>query len=95
MTPEQEQKLITTVERLDATVERLDATVARLDTKVERLDTAVARLDTIVEKLVTDVEKFNDRFSDYQQAMQWVVQLAFSLIAAATITIIASKVLGR
>ena len=51
----------------------------------------IAKLD----KLSTDVEKFNDRFSNYQQATQWVVQLAFTLIASATITIIISSVLRR
>lgn len=48
-----------------------------------------------LDKLSTDVEKFNDRFSNYQQATQWVVQLAFTLIASATITIIISSVLRR
>jgi hypothetical protein len=51
----------------------------------------IAKLD----KLSTDVEKFNDRFSNYQQATQWIVQLAFTLIASATITIIISSVLRR
>ena len=51
----------------------------------------IAKLD----KLSTDVEKFNDRFSNYQQATQWVVQLAFTLIASATLTIIISSVLRR
>lgn len=48
-----------------------------------------------LDQLSTDVEKFNDRFSNYQQATQWVVQLAFTLIASATITIIISSVLRR
>jgi uncharacterized protein (DUF608 family) len=51
----------------------------------------IAKLD----KLSTDVEKFNDRFSNYQQVTQWIVQLAFTLIASATITIIISSVLRR
>ena len=58
---------------------------------IEKLD----KLSTDVDKLSTDVEKFNDRFSNYQQATQWVVQLAFTLIASATITIIISSVLRR
>ena len=31
----------------------------------------------------------------YQKATQWAVQLAFSLIAAATVTVIVSTVLGK
>lgn len=58
---------------------------------IEKLD----KLSTEVDKLARDSEKFNDRFSNYQQATQWVVQLAFTLIASATITIIISSVLRR
>lgn len=58
---------------------------------IEKLD----KLSTEVDKLSKDSEKFNDRFSNYQQATQWVVQLAFTLIASATITIIISSVLRR
>jgi hypothetical protein len=46
-----------------------------------------------LDKLATEVEKFNDRFSNYQQATQWVVQLAFTLIASATLTVIITSVL--
>lgn len=53
------------------------------------------KLSTDVDKLSTDVEKFNDYFSNYQQATQWVVQLAFTLIASATITVIITAVLRR
>jgi hypothetical protein len=58
---------------------------------IERLD----RLSTDVDRLSTDVERSNDRFSNYQQATQWVVQLAFTLIASATITVIVTAVLRR
>jgi len=50
-------------------------------------------LSTRVDKLSTDVESFNDRFENYQKATQWVVQLAFTLIASATITVIVTSVL--
>ncbi|WP_404783532.1 hypothetical protein [Altericista sp. CCNU0014] len=46
-----------------------------------------------IETLSKDVERSNERFANYQQAVQWVVQLAFTLIASATITIIISSVL--
>ena len=58
---------------------------------IEKLDSLSTRID----HLATDVEKFNDRFSNYQQATQWVVQLAFTLIASATITVIITSVLRR
>jgi nitrate/nitrite-specific signal transduction histidine kinase len=48
-----------------------------------------------IETLTEDIERSNERFNNYQQAVQWVVQLAFSLIASATITIIISSVLRK
>ncbi len=58
---------------------------------IEKLD----KLSTDVDKLSTDIEKFNERFSNYQQATQWVVQLAFTLIASATITVIITSVFRK
>ncbi len=72
-------------------IEKLDSLLTRVDT----LSTRVDNLSTRVDHLATDVEKFNDRFSNYQQATQWVVQLAFTLIASATITVIITSVLRR
>jgi uncharacterized protein YlxW (UPF0749 family) len=48
-----------------------------------------------VEQFNQEVEQFNQKFDNYQKATQWVVQLAFSLIAAATVTVIVSTVLGK
>lgn len=52
-------------------------------------------LNDVIEKLEdlsTEVKRFDERFSDYQKATQWVVQLAFTLIASATITVIITSV---
>jgi hypothetical protein len=48
-----------------------------------------------VRALKQEVEQFNQKFDNYQKATQWVVQLAFSLITAATVTVIVSTVLGK
>lgn len=56
----------------------------------------LAKLDTLteeVEQIQQDNERFNERFNEYRQATQWVVQLAFTLIASATITVIITSVL--
>jgi uncharacterized coiled-coil DUF342 family protein len=42
-----------------------------------------------------EVGTFNDKFENYQKATQWVVQLAFSLIAAATVTVVVSSVFNK
>ena len=76
----------------------IPSTEPTLTDVIEKLDGLSSRVDNLssrVDNLATDVEKFNDRFSNYQQATQWVVQLAFTLIASATITVIISSVLRR
>lgn len=67
-----------------------------LSTDSDRLDRIERKLDTLttdVDKLTINVSTFNDKFDNYQKATQWVVQLAFTLIASATITVILSTVL--
>ncbi|MGK7923320.1 MAG: hypothetical protein AB4080_25305 [Trichodesmium sp.] len=57
------------------------------------ISTGVDTLSSRVDKLSTDVDSFNYRFENYQKATQWVVQLALTLIASATITVIVTSVL--
>jgi len=83
-TSKNEPTLVDVIEKLD-----------KLLTNVDKLSTDVDKLSTEVDKLSRDSEKFNDRFSNYQQATQWVVQLAFTLIASATITVIITSVLRK
>ena len=71
--------------------DRLD----RIEQKLDHLSVTVNTLSVTVDRLSADNEKFNDRFSNYQQATQWVVQLAFTLIASATITVIITSVLRK
>jgi hypothetical protein len=56
----------------------------------------VERLQGLNEQLKdikTEQARFDERCTTYQKATQWVVQLAFTLIAAATITVILTAVL--
>jgi len=59
--------------------------------RLEKLD----KLDRDVEQLSKDSEKFNDRFTNYQQATQSLVSLAFGLIASATVITVVSEVFKR
>ncbi len=59
--------------------------------RLEKLD----KLDRNVEQLSKDSEKFNDRFTNYQQATQSLVSLAFGLIASATVITVVSAVFKR
>ncbi|QKD81110.1 hypothetical protein HPC62_02020 [Thermoleptolyngbya sichuanensis A183] len=59
------------------------------------LSNKLDRLSSDVETFSGDLKKFDERFADYRQATQWVVQLAFTLIASATLTVIITSVLRR
>ncbi|MEX0271217.1 hypothetical protein AB3R30_18935 [Leptolyngbyaceae cyanobacterium UHCC 1019] len=61
------------------------------DNREPTLSDVIEKLD----KLTQDQDRFNERFSNYQQATQWLVQLAFTLIASATLTLIITVVLRR
>jgi predicted PurR-regulated permease PerM len=58
-----------------------------------------AQLDNKIDKLNSQIDDkisvFNERFDNYQKATQWVVSLAFSLIASATVITIISSVFRR
>lgn len=79
-------------------LERVEALLEQLiqDSKQDRLElrqeTTELRQD--LAQFEKRQERFGEKFETYQKATQWVVQLAFSLIAAATATIIVSLVLG-
>ncbi len=79
------------LDRLD----QLTTAVGSLRTDVDKLSSHFDGLSNRVDKLSSDGERFNDRFGDYQQATQWVVQLAFTLIASATITVILTTIFKR
>ena len=53
------------------------------------------QLKTDVESLKTDVEKSNEKFDVYRQATQSLVNLAFGLIASATVITVVSSVFKR
>ena len=75
--------------------QKLDALSSDWDKKFDSIATKVEALSDDVEALSTNLERSNDKFDNYQKATQWVVQLAFTLIASATITVIVSSVLTR
>jgi septal ring factor EnvC (AmiA/AmiB activator) len=76
--------------------------VANVKQDVANVKQDVANVKQDVDGLKHDVVKsnelttrFDQRFSDYQKATQWVVQLAFTLIASATLTVIITSVFKR
>ncbi|MBV5260327.1 hypothetical protein FLX56_18090 [Synechococcus moorigangaii CMS01] len=66
----------------------MEATLGKLGTEISALGDKVSKLDT-------DVRIINDRVDTYQKASTQVVNLAFSLIVAATLAIIIPIIFNR
>ena len=56
---------------------------------------SLAELKTDVERLDASIEKSDDKFDTYRQATQSLVNLAFGLIASATVITVVSAVFKR
>lgn len=84
--------LRTDVDGLKTDVSGLKTDVGELKADVDGLKTHVSGFETKFDKLETNMSLFDSKFSNYQQATQWVVQLAFTLIASATVTVIISTI---
>jgi hypothetical protein len=72
---------------------RLEAKIRDSETRLEaKIQDSETRLDAKIESYKLDTKMFNTKFDYYQQATQWVIILAFSLILAATAITIFSTV---
>ena len=61
-------------------------------TELQQILDSIKEIKTDVD---TKIDTFNEKFDNYQKATQWVVNLAFSLIASATILLIVYRVFPR
>jgi outer membrane murein-binding lipoprotein Lpp len=89
------QDLGASLQDLIGKVNNIDNKVNNLDNKVNNLDNKVNNLDCDVKKLTLENERSNDKLTNYQQASQSLVNLAFSLIASATLITVVSAVFKR
>ncbi|MFM7439895.1 MAG: hypothetical protein ACKO2V_15065 [Snowella sp.] len=85
-----------TVERwTDEMLDKLAEAVAHNAAAIDKNATAIDKNAAAIDKLTEDSKELNIRFTAYQQASQWVVNLAFGLLATATITTIISAVVRK
>jgi hypothetical protein len=80
-----------TDERLD----RLAELAERNSLAIEKLTQESERRAQESERSAQESKELNIRFTAYQQASQWVVNLAFGLLATATITTIVTAVFRK
>lgn len=81
--------MTSTEDRLD----RVEALAERNNDRLSRIEALVEKNSEAIAKLTEESREQSIRFSAYQQASQWVVNLAFGLLATATITTIVTAVL--
>ncbi|MBD2426356.1 hypothetical protein [Phormidium sp. FACHB-1136] len=60
--------------------------------RLDRIEALVERNSEAIQQLTEETKELKIRFAAYQQASQWVVNLAFGLLATATITTIVTAV---
>jgi DNA repair ATPase RecN len=71
--------------------DRLD----RIEANLERLEALAEKNAVAIDKLTEESKDLGSRFGYYQQSTQAIVNLAFSLIASATISVFITVVLKR
>ena len=69
--------------------------LAEIKTLIEQNNQGIEHLESTTEEIKKKLNEFEIRIDAYQKASQQVVNLAFSLIIAATAAIIIPTVLGR
>ena len=73
-------------------LDRIEALVERNSEAIQHNSEAIQHNSEAIQKLTEETKELNIRFAAYQQASQWVVNLAFGLLATATITTIVTAV---
>jgi len=90
---QQQEEVLRRIDRLSGDSEKLSERVEKLSGDVEKLSGDVEKLSGDVEKLSSDVEKLTFKFDTSQTIGERLERLATSLIAGATISIIAGVIL--
>ncbi|MBF2097460.1 MAG: hypothetical protein IGQ88_03650 [Gloeomargaritaceae cyanobacterium C42_A2020_066] len=76
----------------DEMLDELATSVRELRSSVSELSSGTAELRNSIRDLREESKEQGIRFNAYQQASQWVVNLAFGLLATAMITTIVTAV---
>ncbi|MGA1475499.1 MAG: hypothetical protein ACO4AI_10120 [Prochlorothrix sp.] len=66
-----------------------------IDDRLDRLTENTEKLQASIQELREESKDLSTRFGYYQQSTQAIVNLAFSLIASATVAVFVSEILRR
>lgn len=95
LTERNSQAIDERLDRLAELAERNSQTTDRNSLAIEKLTQESERRAQESERYAQETKELNIRFTAYQQASQWVVNLAFGLLATATITTIVTAVFRK
>jgi hypothetical protein len=76
-------------------LDRIEASLERTEVLAEKNAIAIDKLTRDIEEQRQESKDLGSRFGYYQQSTQAVINLAFSLIASATISVFITVVLKR
>ncbi|MEB3337579.1 MAG: hypothetical protein VKJ46_08965 [Leptolyngbyaceae bacterium] len=79
----------------DEMLDKLADSARLTDEKLDKLVDSIHELREESKEFRQESKEMSIRFNAYQQASQWVVNLAFGLLATATITTIVTTVFRR
>jgi predicted nucleic acid-binding Zn-ribbon protein len=82
-------------ERFDRLEAQISGFVNEIRSEVAAIRSEVAEIRSEVAQMKENTSKWDDRFETYQKANQSIVNLAFSLIASATVVTIASALFTK
>ncbi len=82
-------------ERFDKMTKSTDDRFNHMEERFDNLDHKLDKLSSEVVKISSEVVKSNDKFEIYRQANQSLVNLAFGLIASATVGVVVSLIFKR
>jgi uncharacterized coiled-coil DUF342 family protein len=83
------------IKELKTETRELKTETQELKTETQELKTEMQNLKVKTQDLQKDIEISNTKFDNYQKASQSLVNLAFSLIASATVVTVVSSVFRR
>ncbi len=66
-----------------------------METEQTELQQVLQSIQAVETRLEAKIDTFNEKFDNYQKATQSMVNLAFSLIASATVITVVSSVFRR
>ncbi len=82
-------------ERFDRLEAQINGFAVEIRGEVAEIRGEVAEIRSEVAEMKVNTQKWDERFETYQKANQSIVNLAFSLIASATVVTIASALFFR